>query len=337
MTDSRVFLVTGASGFVGRALCRALRGKGRVRGLFRLSADGPWDESVTADLAEGLPAGALDGVDTVFHLAAKTDDGRTPPSDQGVFQRVNAEGTARLVAAAAAAGVERFVLASSIKAMGPSGRACLDESAPARPTTPYGRSKKEAEDLVLGEPRVRHACVARAVPVYGAGSKGNLARMIEAMNRGLFPPLPETKNARSMVHVDDLARALCLCAEKPEAAGRVFIVTDGRGYSTREIYERVCEAAGRTPPRWSVPPAALRAAGTLGDALGRLTGRPFAITSAMVERLLGSAWYDSSLIARALGFAPEWNLERALPEMVRAAAPTGRAAPPLRPAAPPEG
>ncbi len=317
MTDSRMYLVTGASGFVGRALCGALRAQGRVRGLFRRAADGPWDESVLADLASEVPAGALDGVDTVFHLAAKTDDGRTPLSDEGVFHRVNTEGTARLVEAAVAAGVERLVLVSSIKAMGPTGGACMDETFPARPTTPYGRSKKAAEDLVLGERRLRHVCVARAVPVYGPGSKGNLARMIEAVNRGMFPPLPKTSNARSMVHVEDLVRALCLCAEKPEAAGRVFIVTDGRKYTTREVYEWVCGAVGKKKPRWAVPPFALRAAGSLGDAVERARGRPFAINSGMVERLLGSACYDSSLVSRTLGFSPLWDLERALPEMAR--------------------
>ena len=316
MTGSRVYLVTGASGFVGGALCRALRGKGRIRALFRRPAEGPWDERVLADLAEEIPRGALDGVDTVFHLAAKTDDGWTSPADEGVFHRVNTEGTARLVDASVSAGVTRFVLLSSIKAMGPSGGACLGETAPARPSTPYGRSKKEAEDLLLGAGGIRHVCVARAAPVYGAGSKGNLARMIASVNRGMFPPLPDTKNERSMVHVDDLARALCLCAEEDDAAGRVFIVTDGRRYSTRQVYEWVCEATGKKKPRWSIPPFVFHAAGALGDAVGRLRGKPFAVNSGTVDRLLGSACYDSSLVARTLGFSPEWDLERALPEMV---------------------
>ena len=317
MTGSRVYLVTGASGFVGRALCRALRGKGTVRALFKREADGPWDERVLADLTGEIPRGALAGVDTVFHLAAKTDDGRTSPSDEGVFYEVNTGGTAKLLEAAVSAGVTRFVLLSSIKAMGPSGDACVGEDTPARPSTPYGRSKKAAEDLALGAKGIPHVCVARAAPVYGPGSKGNVARMIAAVNRGMFPPLPETRNARSMVHVEDLARALCLCAERSEAAGRVFIVTDGRRYSTREVYRWVCEAVGKKTPRWSVPPFALRAGGALGDALSRVSGKQLPITSGMVERLLGSACYDSSLAARALGFLPVWDLERALPDMVR--------------------
>jgi UDP-glucose 4-epimerase len=318
VSDSRVYLVTGASGFVGRALCRRLRGKGRVRGLFRSPAQGPWDEAVLADISTGAaPREAFDGVDTVFHLAAKTDDGRVPPGDEGLFHRVNTEGTARILDASAAAGVARFVFASSIKAMGHSGGEPADETVSARPSTPYGKSKKAAEDLVLADSRLPHACVVRATPVYGPGSKGNVSRMIRAMARGVFPAPPDTRNARSMIHVDDLARALDLCADHEAAAGRLFIVSDGRVYSTRQIYEWVRASMGKGQPVWSVPASVLRAAGKVGDALGVVAGKPLPLNGGLVERLLGSACYDSSLIRRTLGFAPEWDLERSLPAIVR--------------------
>lgn len=312
-------LVTGASGFVGRALCGKLAGRGRVRALHRRVADGPWHEAVRADIAG--PADlrrALEGIDTVFHLAAKTDDGRTSGRDADAFRRVNFEGTMRVFEAAAASGVARFVYASSIKAMGAAFDGPADERTPHRPTTPYGLSKRDAESFVLAGAGIPHVCVARACPVYGVGSRGNLNRMIRGIARGAFPPVPRVKNARSMVHVADLADALILCAERDEAGGRVFIVSDGRAYSTREIYDWVCEALGRRPPRWSVPAAALRAAGRLGDAWLRVTGKPFALDSGGVERLLGSARYDSALIERTLGFSPVWDLRKALPEMVRA-------------------
>ena len=77
------------------------------------------------------------------------------------------------------------------------------------------------------------------------------------MARGVFPPIPDTKNVRSMVHVDDLVDALMLCVEREEANGRVFIVTEGKAYSTRQIYDWVCETMGRKAPRWSVPPGLL--------------------------------------------------------------------------------
>jgi nucleoside-diphosphate-sugar epimerase len=316
VTEERGYLVTGASGFVGRALCAKLKGSGRVRALFRRPADGPWDEAITLDLSEGdtLPR-ALAGVDTVFHLAGKTDDSRTAPGEAGVFQRVNVDGTRRLVDASAASGVSKFVYLSSIKAMGTGSDGCIDESAPARETTPYGRSKRAAEELVLGSRSIRHVCVLRSSPVYGAGSKGNLSRMIAAMARGYFPPVPRTRNARSMVHVEDLADALMLAAEKDAANRRVFIVTDGRAYSTRQIYEWACASMGRRPPRWSVPAVVFKGAGKLGDALGAMTGKTPAFNTGMVERLLGSAWYDSGLITQTLGFKPKRNLEEALKEI----------------------
>jgi UDP-glucose 4-epimerase len=313
-------LVTGASGFVGRELCRRLRGKGRVRALYRRPAEGPWDESVCVDLATDADLGpALEGVDTVFHLAARTDDGTTPVRDTGDFHRVNFEGTRRLFDAAAAQAVKRFVYASSVKAMGAKLEVRVDEETPDQPTSPYGMSKRAAESFLLSNTKISHVSVVRASPVYGAGSKGNLARLIRTMGRGFFPPLPDVKNARSMVHVQDLADALILCAEREEANRRVFIVTDGRPYSTREIYDWICEALGRTPPRWSVPLSALRCAGRLGDAVIRVTGRSLPVHSGMVERLIGSAHYDSTLIERTLGFHPKWDLRKALPGMVQRA------------------
>jgi len=317
VTDERIYLVTGASGFVGRRLCARLEGKGRVRGLFREEAEGPWDEAFRADLsAEGSLGGALESVDTVFHLAGKTDDSKTAPRDAHLFHRVNLDGTARLLEAAAVCGVRRFVYLSSIKAMGARGSEALNEESPALPTTPYGRSKKAAEDIVLGCGDIPHVCVVRSSPVYGAGSKGNLIRMIRAMARGIFPPIPDTKNVRSMVHLDDLVEALMLAVEREEANGRVFIVTDGQAYSTRQIYDWVCETMGRKAPPWSVPPAVFYAAAKLGDALGAAVGKPVGFDSGTVERLLGSACYDSTLIERTLGFKPGWDLKKALPEMV---------------------
>lgn len=325
MNDGRLYLVTGASGFVGRALCRRLQKTGRVRALQRRAAQGPWEEAVLADLASPCElAPALDRVDTVFHLAGKTEDSIAVLSDAEAFHRVNFEGTKRLFEAASASGVKRFVYASSVKAMGVAVTGAADERTADRPTTPYGISKRAAESFVLAGPGVPHVSAVRASPVYGAGSKGNLALMIRTMARGAFPPLPDTGNTRSMVHVEDLVTALILCAEREEANRRVFVVTDGRPYSTREMYEWVCEALGRKPPRWSVPAWVFRCAGKLGDAWIHLSGRPAALHGAAVERLLGSARYDSSLIERTLGFEPAWNLRKALPDMVRAASDANR-------------
>ncbi len=130
--------------------------------------------------------------------------------------------------------------------------------------------------------------------------------------------MAESGNRRSMVHVSDLIDAMLLCATSTAADGRTYVVTDGRGYSTRTLYVEMSHALGRPVPRWTVPRAALRAAGRAGDLVGWLSGRRPPLDSAGVERLLGSAEYDDEAIRRELGFRSTRNLMGALPEIVAA-------------------
>jgi nucleoside-diphosphate-sugar epimerase len=119
-----------------------------------------------------------------------------------------------------------------------------------------------------------------------------------------------------MVHVDDVVQALRLAAGNPAANGRVYLVTDGHAYSTREIYTAICRALGREVPRWTLPLWALRCAAIAGDAVGRVAGRSAPLNSAALDKLLGSAWYSSDKIQRELGFVSSHTLYDALPGMV---------------------
>ena len=313
-------LVSGATGFIGRALCRRLQQEGiRVRALSRSAVVGsdPWDEAVTADLTEPLPPGIMTDIDCVFHLASKVHAFDEISEDPDEFERLNVDGTRRLIEAARRSGVERFVLFSSVKAMGEGTTREIDESEPPRPKTAYGRSKLAAEDLVREFSRGgRHGSILRLPLVYGVGNKGNLHRMIAAIDRGRFPPLPETGNRRSIVHVGNVVDAALLAAARPEARGETFIVTDGRDYSTRELYEAICLGLGRTVPSWTMPLSVLRAAGRAGDLVGRLLGRRFRVDSDAVEKLVESASYSSAKITRALGYRPRSTFAEVLPAIL---------------------
>ena len=314
-----VALVTGGSGFVGRALCSELRRRGtRVHVAARHHADGPWDRFVTTDLARSaLPAEALEGVDTVFHLAAKTHV-RTAVRNDPEHEAVTVEGTRRVLDAARRAGVGRFVFMSSVKAAGEPGDMLADEHFDRPPNTAYGLAKREAEELVMATGREcgMHVVVLRPALVYGPGWKGNLSRMFRAVRAGRFLPPPETGNRRSMVHVDDIVEAALLAVERPQANGRVFVLCDGEEYSTRRIYQAMCHGAGRPVARWEVPSSLLRFAARAGDALGANGRRAVPFDSEALDRLLGSAWYDSSRARSELGWAPVWTLEAALPDIV---------------------
>jgi nucleoside-diphosphate-sugar epimerase len=120
-----------------------------------------------------------------------------------------------------------------------------------------------------------------------------------------------------MVHVEDVAQALMLSADKEEANGRIFIVTDGLTYTTRQIYEWICETLDKRVPSWRIPARGLRLMAKIGDGIGAFSGRNFVFNSTTYDRLLGSSHYDSSRIRRLLGYTPRWDLRRALPDMIR--------------------
>ena len=322
MDDFRIksALVTGATGFIGRVLCDMLEARGvHIRALARGNASGPWDRLVTADIGTGpLPDDLCDGVDTVFHLAGNVLALAAPNGDELDYIRDNVDGTRNVLEAVAKSGVSRFVFMSSVKAGGESSDVCLDETVEDSPETPYGRSKLAAERMVLSFAREHkiHAVVLRLPLVYGPDQKGNLIRMLRAVTARRFPPLPEFGNRRSMVHVNDVARAAILAAESPTASLKTYIVTDGRPYSTRELHSLMCLALGRAKPHLSIPVNALKTAARFGDVISRLSGRRFVFDSAAFRKLASSAWYSSQKLESELGFQPEFDLEKALPAMI---------------------
>jgi len=307
--------ITGASGFIGRALCAQLFKQGwHLRVLLRQPATGPWHETVIGSLDDSR--GLLENIDVVFHLAGKAHALNESKQDIGEYFRINTEGTRKLLEAAKDAGVGRFVFFSSVKAMGEGGPDCLDESTPCLPETPYGKSKLEAEQQVLQGNYIPEPVVLRLSMVYGPAMKGNVPRMIEAVAKGLFPPIPEFGNKRSLVHVDDVVQAAVLSAVKAEAAGQTYIVTDGQPCSTREMYEWICEALGKPAPGWHIPEIVFRGLARIGDVLGNLRGRRFMFDRDTWNKLSGSSWYSSQKIQNELGFHPSQRLRDSLPDIL---------------------
>lgn len=321
-TPSGRYLVTGATGFIGQALCTALKARGAsVRALARRPTSGPWDECLRCDLAkEPLPEGLMRGIDGVFHLAGIAHVQDIAGIPDALYQRVNVDATRALLDAAVDAGLRGFVYFSSIKAVADPGERCVDEAWDTWPADAYGRSKREAEDLVLQTAREHglHACNLRPCLVYGPGVKGNLARMLAAIDRGRFPPLPEFHNRRSMVSQLDLIEAAWRALHSPRAQAKTFIVGDAEPYSTRAMSDAMHRALGRKPPSWSIPPIFLATGAAAGSLLGALWRRRMPLDRAVLQRLRGSACYCSDLIQRELDWRPTSTLYTELPAMVDA-------------------
>jgi nucleoside-diphosphate-sugar epimerase len=283
--------VTGATGFIGQRLLVGLEANGEsVRILSRNPH--PDYETVVCDLQfEVIPEAGLDGVDTVFHLAGFTHDLRDASKLEHLYRALNVDSTVRLTELAVRSGVKQFVFVSSVKAGGYN----LEQDSP---DGVYGQTKREAELKLLdiGRQSGMHVSIVRPSLVYGAGVKGNLALMRRGIEQGWFPPIPETENRRSMIHVDDLVRALLLAAEDKRANGEIYIATDGVPHSTREIYEAICYAVGKHVPNCSLPKFIFNLLAKLSPKL-----------KYKVDKLLGDEEYSSEKLEQ-LGFQSEKNL-----------------------------
>ena len=259
------------------------------------------------------------GVDTIFHCAGfahawKDFDARVA----NTHWQINFEATRKLVNAAGAAGVRRFVFLSSVKAMGEPGTNCVDETWPSPPETAYGQSKRAAEEAVLeaGAKYDMHVVNLRLTMVYGGGGRGNLERMARLIRRGWFPPLPETGNKRSLVHVDDVVAAMKLVAGHAKAAGKTFIIADPQFCSGRELYELIRAALEIRPTNLAVPVNLLVGAARCCDGVERLINRRLPFDSESLNKLLGWAWYSSDLIRRELGWQARVPLAQGLKELL---------------------
>lgn len=300
--------VTGANGFVGKALVAELDARGReVRRLVR-TPDGGAGIAVGAISSDTDWSDALEGVDTIIHAAARVhvmnEEARDPLA---AFRLVNVAGTRKLGDQAAKAGVGRLIFVSSIKVNGEA--TVADLSNPAftaadlpRPEDPYGQSKWEAE-LTLHEVAARtglEVVIVRPPLVYGPGVRANFLRLIRLVQRGVPLPLGSVKNRRSLVGLDNLVDLLIRCVDHPAAVGQTFLVSDGHDLSTPELIRRLAEAMGRPARLLPFPPALLR----LG---GRLTGY-----LEEVKRLIGSLQADIRHTCEMLDWYPPVPVEEGI-------------------------
>jgi UDP-glucose 4-epimerase len=306
--------VTGGTGFVGRRLVSALSEQ-RVNVRLLSRREGQSHDSVLCDLQTlNIPDAAFDGIDTVFHLAGYAHDLRDAREVEPLYRRLNVEASIRLAEMAAKSGVQRFIFVSSVKAGG-SARAggCASEQDQGAPEGIYGMTKREAEIqlLEIGKQSEMEVVIVRPTLVYGPNVKGNLRSMILAVGRGLFPPLPDTANRRSMIHVDDLVRVLQLVAEDERCSGEIYIAADGVNYSTRALYDAMRTAMNRRPMSLSVPMLLFTFAAKLGD----LVGNWFPFDSYKLNKLLGDDCYSAAKLF-GLGFKPQHTLFSSMPAVV---------------------
>lgn len=294
-------LLTGATGFVGKALSVALARDPDVDLTCAVRRSGlgcPGKVVVTGELDGGTDwSEALDGRHVVVHSAARAHIMKDEVADPlAEYRRVNVDGTLNLARQASSAGVKRFIFLSSIKVNGEQthlGKPFTESDEP-NPQDAYGVSKREAEDGLMSLARESNmeVVIIRPVLVYGPGVKGNFATLNKLVSKGVPLPLGAVKNRRSFVALGNLVDLVTTCLDHPAAANQVFLAGDGRDMSTPELLQEVAAAMGKSARLVPVPEGLLMFGSTL---LGRKT---------VAQRVLGSLQVDISKARNLLGWSP---------------------------------
>jgi nucleoside-diphosphate-sugar epimerase len=306
-----MYLVTGGTGFIGRHLLERLASSGMpVRALVRrpeaVRTLPPGVQAAPGDLVTGAGIReALDGVDTIVHLAGVTKALRAADYYAG-----NVQATENLLGALRGART-RLVHVSSLAAIGPSKPdRPLTEGTPPHPLTNYGRSKLEAEQ------RVRHslpdAVVVRPPVVYGPGDT-DVFQILKSVSRGIVVEIAGGERWFSAIYVEDLVDGLLAAASVPEAAGRDYFLTHPKPATWTEFGAVAARIMSRRPRTMRIPAAVAYAAGCAAELRSRIARKPGIVSRDKIKEARCMAWTCGGSRASAeLGFDAKTSLPEGL-------------------------
>lgn len=306
-------LVTGATGFLGQAVCEALAAQtdNQVLGTSRSAGTGPVPLVAVGDIAAATDwSGALQGIEVVVHIAARLNlQGDTSPDPLAEYRRTNLEGTLALARQALAAGVRRLIFISSVGVNGSFTTGTpFDETSVPVPDGDYAISKFEAEEglRALVQGTTMDVVIIRPPLIYAAHARRNFPRLLKLVDSGLPLPFAAVDNRRSMVALENLVDFIVLCTRHPAAGNQLFLISDGEDASTAQIVRYLAASMGRSPRLVPVPDGLMRWG-------ARLAGK-----QNMYTTLCASLQVDSGKARRLLGWVPPLTLEQALHKTGRA-------------------
>jgi nucleoside-diphosphate-sugar epimerase len=311
-------VVTGGAGFIGSHLIEALVARGDdVVCVERPGASKRWLEDLPVVIRDhGLEdperlIATLDGADVVYHLAGLTEARR--PAD---YYRVNTEGTARVLRAAASLDgrAPRVVLASSLAAIGP----CLDESAVSLESVPhplshYGQSKLLAEVMMHAYADRVPWVILRPTSVYGPREKGVL-KFFQLVQHGIALTIGAWNREVCLLYVGDLVQGLLAAGTNPDAIGHTYYLAHPKPFTWREFAGVVGRALGRDPVLVSVPRSIAKVV-ALGAEFGAFLARTATVLNRdRVREITQARWVcDVGRSIAQLGFQPAYPIERGVP------------------------
>lgn len=276
-------LLTGSTGFIGSNILKELEKKNEKIILLGRKANPKYKTFDCDFLTDKVPLNAFNDIDTVIHSAGCAHDIDNKILSESYF-KINTHTVVEMAKISIQKGVKSFIFISSVKA--------------ANPSDIYGMSKQKAERrlLEMSKNSDMQIIIVRPALVYGKKVKGNLELMMNGIKKGWFPPIPETENKRSMIHVDDLVDVIFFLKNFSNLEGGIFIATDGRVYSTAEIYDIFCNILGKKIPKIRVPKLFFTIISFIHPSI-----------KFKVDKLLGNDYYSSEKLDK-LGFVPKKTL-----------------------------
>lgn len=303
-------LVTGANGFIGKALCSTLNDSGYsvIQVIRQISVSeytfGVGEIHSSTDWSAPLKSNP----DCVIHLAACIQ-----PSNKSIqaslfeARQVNTGGTLNLARQSAAAGIKRFIFLSTVKVFGEGQDTPYQADDIPSPVDAYAISKWEAEQGLwrIARETGMEVVILRPVLVYGPGVKGNFLSLIKAVDKGIPLPLGSIRNCRSLLYIGNLVDVIELCMSSPEVPGKCFTLSDGEDLSTPDLVRHIGAVMHRPVRLLPVPVSIIRF-------MGRLLSK-----EAQVNRLLGSLSIDTKLINDVLHWSPPYSFRDGLKKTIK--------------------
>jgi len=315
MKKKETLLITGITGFVGKALAEHLINNSNYNIIATTRRKIPLHKNikqiVVGDLNTNIDwSNILTKVDHIIHLAGRAhimqDTAKNPLNE---FRKTNTESTLKLAKQAAKSGIKRFIFLSSIKVNGESTKPNkpFKHNHPSNPSDPYAQSKHEAEQELkkIANTSKMEIVIIRPPLIYGPQVKANFKKMIQWVQKGIPLPLGAINNKRSFVSLDNLTDLITLCLQHPKAANQTFLVSDNHDLSTTELLQRIAQALGKNTPLIPIPSNIItRVASLLGK-------------KDLAQRLCGSLQVDIQHTKQTLNWHPPIKLNNALKKTVK--------------------
>ena len=320
-------LVTGANGFIGQSLCKALVAKNKfVRGVVRSKLPHNTNKNIEYFSVGDINFDTnwmhlLSNIDCVIHCAGRAHhiEKKNAKSEQA-FKSVNLEGTKQLAIQCAKAGVKRMIFLSSIKVNGENTFEIKSDQKIKKkvkkifthkdipdPKDFYGLSKWFAEKELwkISSKTNMEICILRLPIVYGIGVKGNLSRLLNLVRSGVPLPFSMIKNQRSMIGLDNLIDLIIICANHSAASGKTFLVSDGEDLSTPSLIRCMASSMGRPARLFPLPISFIKASAYIFNMQNE------------VNKLVGSLKIDSSFTRETLNWSPKIKVSDGIKRMVQ--------------------